>query len=168
MKTRVLVVVILVILVAVFVQIAIVSHIKLLGGNADLVLAILAAWSLQERARSTWIFAAGVGLVVGVISGAPWFIYLFIYMGVAIFARSLTRRIWQAPLLAMFVVTFVGMLFLTMFIYGYRLLVGVNIPFDQAFLMVILPSILMNLMVAMFVFPLISVLAKWLYSEDLL
>ena len=151
---------------ALLLQMAIISRINLLNGCADLILLILAAWSLQERVRGAWVWGAAAGLLVGLVSGLPWYVYLVSYLGVVGLARLLTRRIWQAPLLAMFVVTLTGTILLLMLTFAVRTLFEVRLVFSEAFMQIILPSALLNLMLAIPVHALIRDLANWLYPAS--
>ncbi len=151
---------------AVMLQTSIIGRINLLHGAADLVLLILAAWGLQERVRSAWVWGAAAGLLVGFVSGIPLYVYLAGYLVVIGMARLLARRIWQAPLLAMFTVTLIGTLVLLMLTYVERSLVVVPVlarDFDLSFVQIILPSILLNLLLAIPVHALIRDLANRLY-----
>jgi len=151
---------------AVILQTSIVERIKLLNGAADLVILILAAWSLQERVRSTWVWGAAAGLLVGFISGLPWYVYLVSYLVVVGMARILARHVWQAPLLAMFTVTVIGTLVLLMFTYLERSLFEVTLVFSLSFMQIILPSILLNLLLAIPVHALMRDLANRLYPAE--
>ncbi|MEW6093772.1 MAG: rod shape-determining protein MreD [Chloroflexota bacterium] len=152
--------------IALVLQTALVSRITLLSGSADLVLVVLAAWALQERVRLAWLWGVAAGFLVGGVSGAPWFIYLAAYLSVIGIARLLTRRIWQAPLLAMFAVTFIGTLVLVMFTYVYRILFEISLPFGEVFVQVILPSVLLNLLLAVAIHPLMHDIAGRLYPAE--
>jgi cell shape-determining protein MreD len=147
-------------------QTSIVGRINLLNGAADLVLLILAAWGLQERVRSAWIWGAAAGLLVGSISGVPWYVYLVSYLFVIGMARILAHRVWQAPLLAMFTVTLIGTLVLLILTYFERSLIEVSLGFNLAFMQIILPSILLNLLLAIPVHALIRDLANRLYPGE--
>jgi rod shape-determining protein MreD len=151
---------------AVMLQTSIISRINLLNGAADLVLLILAAWGLQERVQGAWVWGFAAGLVVGFISGVPWEVYLAGYLIIIGFARILAHRVWQAPLLAMFTVTLIGTMVLLMLTYIQRTLLEVSIPFDLSFIQIILPSILLNLLLAIPVHALIRDLANRLYPEQ--
>ena len=91
-------------------QTIIVSTLPLLSGYADLVLLVLVAWALQERARSAWVWA--------VLAGSWWASSLPLHLGVPLvgylvvtaIARLFRRRVWQTPILSMFLVTFFGSL----------------------------------------------------------
>jgi rod shape-determining protein MreD len=155
-----------VLVLAILLQTAIISRMTLLGGNADLVLLILVAWGLQERVRSAWVWGAAAGLLVGAISAVPWYIYLASYLAVVAAARLLTRRIWQAPLLAMFAITFMGTLMLLMMTFFYRSVLEIPLAFSQAFIQIILPSVLLNLLLAIPVHALVRDLLRRLYPAE--
>jgi rod shape-determining protein MreD len=151
---------------AVMVQTSIIGRINLLNGAADLVLLILAAWGLQERVRSAWVWGAAAGLLVGFVSGVPWYIYLVGYLIVVVMARSLARRVWQAPLLAMFTVTLIGTLVLLMLTYLERFLLVVPLAFNLSFVRIILPSILLNLLLAIPVHAIMRGLANLIHPAE--
>jgi hypothetical protein len=162
---RAILVAIPVLLLTVMLQTAIVSRIKLLSGNADLVLLVLAAWGLQEQARGAWTWGALAALFAGVVSGIPWYVYGIGYLSVVILGRLLVRRIWQAPLLAMFVVTLAGTLELLVLMFIQRTLFSVAPTINDAFLQIALPAILLNLLLSIPIHALIRDLAGRLYQE---
>lgn len=151
--------------VVIILQTTIASRITLLSGNADLVLLVIIAWGLQERVQYAWIWGILSGLLVGLISGIPWYIYLFVYLSVVGLARLLVRRIWQAPLLAMFAVTFIGTLELLILMYVQRTLFDVPLPLSEAFSQIILPSVLLNLLLAIPIHALIRDLAVRIFPD---
>lgn len=144
-------------------QTSIIARINLLNGAADLMLLILAAWGLQERVRSAWIWGAAAGLLVGFVSSIPWYVYLVGYLVVVGMARMLAHRVWQAPLLAMFTVTFIGTLVLLMLTFLERSLFEMSLAFNVSFVQIVLPSILLNLLLAIPVHSLTRDLANRLY-----
>jgi cell shape-determining protein MreD len=146
-------------------QTSIASRIMLLSGNADLVLLVVAAWGLQERAQGAWIWGVVAGLLVALVSGVPWYIYLIGYLSVVGLTRLLVHRIWQAPLLVMFVVTLIGTLELLMLTFVHRTLVEIPLSLSEVFLQIFLPTILLNLLLAIPVHALIQDLARRLYPE---
>ena len=151
---------------AIILQTSIVSRMTLLSGNADLILLVLAAWGLQERARGTWAWGMAASLLVGMASGIPWYIYLVGYLAVVGVARLLMHRIWQAPLLAMFAVTLIGTLGLLMLMYIQRSFLEVPLAIGEVFSQIVLPSILLNLLLAIPVHALIRSLVNRLYPTE--
>jgi len=151
---------------AVILQTSIFGRMHLLNGQADLLLLILAAWSLQERVRSAWIWGLAAGLLVSFISGVAWYIYPVSYIILVGMGRLLARRVWQAPLLAMFTVTFIGSMELLMFTYAERTLLEASLALNQSFMQIILPSILLNMLLAIPVHALIRGMANRLYPAE--
>jgi hypothetical protein len=151
---------------AVMLQTSIISRIDLLNGSADLVLVVLAAWGLQERIKGAWAWGLMAGLLVALISGLPWYVYPVSYLIIVGMARILAHRVWQAPLLAMFTVTLIGTLVLLMFTYLDRTLLEVSLDFDLAFTRIILPSTLLNLLLAIPVHAAIRDLVNRLYPAE--
>jgi rod shape-determining protein MreD len=149
-------------------QTTVVSRITLLSGSADLFLVILAAWALQERVRFAWLWGVIAGFLVSGISAAPWYIYLTGYLIIIGMARLLTRRIWQAPLLAMFAVTFAGTMIMNMLTFIFRTLFeNISLTYKEIFIQIFLPSVLLNLLLAITIYPLIRDIAARLYPTEL-
>ncbi len=152
-----------IILLVVVLQSSIVSRVPLLSGIADLPLVILAAWALQEGVDTAYHWAISAGLLVGFVSGIPLLVPLVAYLLVVILARLLQRRVWQAPLLAMFGVTLIGTLFMHIFSLGALRLAGTSLPFVDTLGLLTLPSILLNMLLAIPVYAVMRDLARWMY-----
>ncbi len=147
-------------------QLAIVSRLPLIHGTADLILLALAAWASHERVKSAWHWAVLAGVAVSLISGLPYFVPLIGYLLTTGIARVLQRRVWQTPILAMFVTTILGTIlyqFLSIFALTAS---GTPIPFQQALIQVTLPSALLNLLLALPVYTVISDVARWVYPGE--
>lgn len=148
-------------------QSAIVSRITMLSGCADLVLLVLVAWGLRPESRHVWVWAATAGLMVGYVSHQPLLVPVIAYLLVMILARLMQRHIWQAPLLGMYLLTFIGTL-ITMFATYLTLWFNdIQLPLGEAFLQVILPALLLNLLFAIPVSPLIRDLSAWVHPAEI-
>jgi len=154
-----------VIILAVILQSSVVSGITLLSGYADLPLIVVAAWALQDRVDTAWHWAVAAGALVGFVSGVTWVIPVLGYVAVVALAKILQMRVWQAPLLAMFSISFLGTLVLDSLLYAALRLSGISIPFQDAFGLQTLPRILLNLLVSIPVYAVIRDLAYWTYSS---
>lgn len=152
-----------VILLAVLLQAAIVSRVTLLSGMADLPLVMLAAWAMQDEVETAWHWAIASGILVGFISGISWVVPLLSYLVVVGLAQALQRRVWQAPLLAMFSVTFLGTLGSSVFSLAVLRLLGIPLSIADVFGLLTLPSILLNMLLAIPVFAVMRDLARWVY-----
>ena len=150
----------------VILQSAVISRVTLLAGYADLVLIVLAAWSLKAEATASWLWAILGCIMVSFVSGMPWPIVFAGYLFVVLLAQLLRKRVWQAPLLAMFSVVFVGTLAMEMFALVVLNLLGRPLPFGDSIGFIILPSVLLNLLLAIPVYVMMQDLARWLLPEQ--
>ncbi len=144
-------------------QSAIVPVFAMLAGYADLLLVLLAAWALQDGVNTAYQWALLGGLMISIVSHLPWFIYLGSYLGVVLLARLLQRRVWQVPLLAMFTVTFLGTVFMHSLSFLYLQLFGRPVSISDAMGLVTLPSVLLNLLIAIPMFGMMRDLARWVF-----
>lgn len=154
-----------VIIIAVILQSSVISGIKLLSGYADLPLILIAGWALQDQVDTAWHWAVATGVLVGFVSGISWIVPVAAYVMIVILAKVLQLRVWQAPLLAMFSISFLGTIVLDVFTYGALRLSGVSISFQDAFGLQTLPRILLNLLFAIPVYAIMRDLAYWTYSS---
>jgi rod shape-determining protein MreD len=155
-----------VILLAVILQSSIVSRITLLTGTADLPLVMLAAWAMQDDVETAWHWAIAMGVLVGFVSGLSWVVPLASYILVIVLAQVLQRRVWQAPLLAMFSVTFLGTIGLSVFSLVVLRFSGISLAIADVFGLVTLPGILLNMLLAIPVFAVMRDLARWVYPAS--
>lgn len=147
-------------------QTVVVSSLPLLNGYADLILLVLVAWALQGRARSAWIWAVVAGVYVGVVSALPTGIPLAGYLIVTAIARLFRRRVWQTPILSMFLVTFLGSLITQGLAMGALIFQGTPLPIYDSINLVILPGTLLNLLLALPVYAIVSDLSQMVYPEE--
>jgi cell shape-determining protein MreD len=148
---------------AVILESAVLPMFTLLSGTADLLLVMLAAWALQEGVTTSIQWALLGSLMMSLLSHLPWFIYVIAYGGVVLLARALQKRVWQVPLLAMFSVTFAGTLLMHFLSYAYLQLAGNAAPISDALGLITLPSVLLNLLIAIPLFGMMRDLSRWVF-----
>jgi hypothetical protein len=153
-------------LLAVILQSAVVSQVKLLSGYADLLLLVLGAWALQKRVKSAWHWAALGCAMIGFVSTMPWLVLVIGYFAVVFIAQTLQKRVWQAPLLAMFTVTFIGTLFMHLLSFVVLRLLGTPFVFDDVIGLITLPSLLLNMLFSIPIYAFMRDLARWVYSAE--
>ncbi|MBL8102011.1 MAG: hypothetical protein JNM02_05750 [Anaerolineales bacterium] len=151
---------------AVILQSSVVSQMRLISGYADLPLLVVAAWALQERVKSAWHWGIVACVMIGFVSSMPWLVVGIGYLGVVFLAQTLQRRVWQAPLLAMFSVIFIGTLFIHLLSFGVLSLLGTPYPFNDVIGLVTLPSLLLNMLFSIPVYALMRDLARWVYPLE--
>jgi len=145
----------------VILQSAVISQIPLLAGYADLVLVVLAAWALHVESANAWQWAFLCGAMVSFVSKLPWPVTFAGYLFVVLIAQMLRRRVWQAPLLAMFSVVFLGSLIMGVIALLVLNILGGLYPIGDTLGLIILPSILLNLLVSIPVYAMVRDLANW-------
>jgi rod shape-determining protein MreD len=145
----------------VIVQSAVVSQMTLLSGYADLMLVVLAAWALKADSTSAWNWAILGGIMVSFVSGMPWPVPMIGYLFVVLLAQILKQRVWQAPLLAMFSVIFLGTIAMDIFALVVMNLLGIPLPWGDSLGLVVLPGVLLNLLFSIPVYAVVRDLAQW-------
>jgi rod shape-determining protein MreD len=153
-------------LLAVILQSSVVSQIKLLAGYADLPLLMLGAWALQKRVSSAWHWAALGCVILAYVSDMPLPVLVVGYFAVIYMAQSLQKRVWQAPLLAMFSVTFLGTLFVHLLSFVVLSLLGTPFAFADVIGLITLPSLLLNMLFSIPIYAFMRELARWVYPVE--
>ena len=153
-------------LLAVVLQSSVVSQVKLLSGYADLPLLVLGAWALQDRVKSGWHWAALGCVMLAFVSVMPLPVIVIGYFAVIFIAHILQRRVWQAPLLAMFSVTFFSTLFLQLLSFATLRLLGTPLGLYDVIGLIVLPSLLLNMLFSIPVYVFMRDLARWVYPAE--
>jgi hypothetical protein len=153
-------------LLAVILQSAVVSQIKLLSGFADLPLLVLGAWALQDRVKTAWHWAALGCAMLAFVSVMPLPVLVVGYLAVIFTAQTLQRRVWQAPLLAMFSVTFISTLFIHLLSYVALSVLGTPLGFYDVMGLIILPSLLLNMLFSIPIYVFMRDIAHWVYPAE--
>lgn len=152
---------------AVIFQSSLLSRITLLNGTVDLILLIVAAWTLREQVEDEWVIALVAGLLVGFVSAIAIWVPIATYLSVAGFATYIKRRIWQIPLLALFTVIAAGTVISHLLSFLALILSGLSISFFETVNLILLPGLLLNLLLAIPVNGVIGEITGWLYPQAL-
>jgi rod shape-determining protein MreD len=148
-------------------QSTIVSTMPLLNGMADLILLFIIAWALQDRVENVWWWCLLGGIFASLYSALPFGVYIAAYLVCAALTRLLKRRIWKAPFIAMMAATFISTLIVNLIAFTVRTVSGVNLPGVSVLNLIILPSLLLNLLLALPIYSITRDMAIWLYPEEL-
>jgi rod shape-determining protein MreD len=148
-------------------QTSLLSRFPLLQGTSDLVMLGVIAWALQNRVETAWQWCIIGGLIFSLVSALPVGVALIAYSLVTALALILRRHVWQVPLLAMLLTTFLGTVIMHVVSLAAVVVSGTNLPFGEVLNLITLPSLLLNLLLALPVYAIINDLAKWLYPEEL-
>jgi hypothetical protein len=152
--------------VAVIVQNTIVTRINLLVGAADLVLLVLLSWVLQSQETNLWKWGLVAGFLVGLSSALPFWVPLISYSLVVALIIVLHTRIWQAPYWMLLASTFFG----TVIVYGLDIFVlwlsGIGFGLEEAFSLIILPSVILNVLFILPVYLFIGEISKMVFPKE--
>ena len=153
-------------LLAAILQSSVVSQVRLISGYADLPMLLIAAWALQPQVQSAWHWALMTCILIGFMSGLPWPVYVAGYLSIVYIARNLQRRVWQAPLLAMFGVVFIGTLFIHLLSFAVLSIFGTPLGIGDVLGLILLPSLLLNILFAIPIYPMMRDLANWVHPSE--
>lgn len=145
---------------AALLQTTLFARITLLQGSADIVLLVLITWMMQEGNRPDWRWGLVAGLMIGYASALPDLLLLAGYVGAAAICQMLHQRIWQVQLLTLATSVLAGTLVLHTLTLGYMWAVGSPLNLGEAFNLVTLPTVLLNLILLLPINALISELTK--------
>ncbi|MDA1330304.1 MAG: hypothetical protein O3B43_04460 [Chloroflexi bacterium] len=143
-------------------QVTLADRITLLSGPADFVLLALMSWNLQEDIHPSWYWGLGAGLMLSLSSVLPLWVLLLSYSAAAAFCQFLRQRVWQVPLLTLFTSVVAGTLIIDGITLGYLWLGAHPISLIEAFNLVVLPSIVFNMILALPAQTLVNELSKFL------
>ncbi|MDY6846311.1 MAG: hypothetical protein SVP52_04160 [Chloroflexota bacterium] len=131
-----------------------------------MVLLFLAAWSLQEQVKNSWLWTVIAGVLISLASAMPLFAPLIAYIGVVSISKLIQKKVWRSPIIAMFIVTLLG----TLIQQGLYILIlqisGTDIPLGISLDHVTLPSLLLNLIFALPVYAVVSELVGRIYPLE--
>ena len=103
---------------------------------------------------------------MSLVSSLPWFVYFAAYGGLVLVAMLLQQRVWQVPMLAMFIVTFLGTALLHGLTLLYLYLSGSVIAVSDVLGVITLPSVLLNMLIAIPLYGMMRDLASWVFPGE--
>jgi rod shape-determining protein MreD len=146
-------------------QSTILSHLSLLDGRPDLVLLAVVAWSLSGRSVEAMVWGWVGGVLIDLLSGLPLGVSAITLVGIAYLASLTEGRFWEGhvlvPVAAVLVASLLslGVEMATLAVSGYPLQLG------AALQRVVLPSVFLNLVLALPAAQLAAGLRDLLYPE---
>ena len=136
-------------------------YLSILGVKPDLVLLMVVSWSLLRGAKEGMIWALVGGIGLDLVSGAPFGISTVALVGLSLLAGlgqfSVFRTHIALPLIAALIATLAYDLFFLLLL----LMRGASIAWVDSLIKVMLPSILVNVLLA----PLVYKALYWLHRQ---
>jgi len=155
-----------VLLLTVILQTTAFSRLPMLYGIPDIVMLVVLAWFLDDHVKHGWEWVVMAGIMVSFVSALPIFLPLWSYLGIAVICFFLKKRIWQTPIMAMLASTLIGTLVMQVTSIFVLQITGVDLPLQESLQLVVLPSILWNLLLAIPVYTLVKELIYLVYPGE--
>lgn len=153
-------------IILVILQLAVVSAVPLLHGMGDLLLVWVAAWALLSKSRSAWVYAFASAASMAFVSAIHPVVPFVSYFSVVLLARFFRNRIWQSPFMALIIVSFAGSLLQSVLTYVALTVSGVGLDFQSSLVQVIIPTLFLNLLLALPVYAVCRDLHRSLYPYE--
>lgn len=150
---------------AMMLQYGVFSRWNILSGSPDLVLLLIIALCLHQKHRRFWILILIMGGIVGFVSALPFFIPMVVYLAVYLGSFGLKQRVMQTPLLAMFLLTFGATILANFLSIAVLFIQRIPFNFSVALVNVVLPSVFLNMFLAIPVHAIMRELSVWLYPQ---
>ena len=146
-------------------QMSVFSQWKILSGSADILLLFVVVWCLYDRSKRLWLLIIVMAGIVSLISALPFYIPLIVYLFVYHLSTLLQTRIMQSPLLGIIVLTFVASLLQVILNMAYLFILRTDLAFTSALVEVALPSILLNMLLAIPMYAIVREIAYYAFPK---
>ncbi len=146
-------------------QSASISRLPLIHGTADLSLLVLVAWGIHSRSNVTWLTAIVAGFIFTFFSQVNWPAIVIPYLLIMMITRFLHGKFWNSPLLAMLLMSIFGSMMVHLATLLILFVAEISINFSQAFSEIMLPSVFLNLLLALPVYFLVKDLLRWVNPQ---
>ncbi len=152
--------------IAAFLQVSVLTKIRLLNGAVNLVMVCLVVWSINSSTKYSWIMAVWSGLLMSYVSAMPLSGYMWFNLGVWGFIRFIKKRVWQMPMILTLFVTIVGTLAEALFTLGLLTVQNANLDYLLSLNRVIVPSLIMNLLFTIPVYAFLNDVINTIYINE--
>jgi rod shape-determining protein MreD len=142
-------------------QSTVMPHITLMGVHPDLMLMAVTAWSLLRGSEEGMLWALVGGIVLDLLSGAPFGIWTLALLVVGFAAGLGQRNVFRFDLLIPILVTPFATLVHQLIALGMLSLLGWHAGWNKGLTRVIFPSILVNTLTM----PIVYLIARWVHRR---
>ena len=148
------------------IQSVVVSRVNIMNGSADIILLAIVSLGVTEENRNIFIWALVGGIFISFISAMPAAAVITAYLVVAGITWIVHKSIWQSPILAILLSSFIGTV--AKFIIDIIALqfIGINIDFSATIKMTLAPNLILNLFILFPIYSLMNDLAKWVARKE--
>lgn len=146
-------------------QMTIGRNVQLIGGATDFILLWLICWGLQKQGKNVWYGAIFSGLILSFASAIPWYASFFECLLAAGLSRFFSKRFWQNPLIALFIVTFIAAIVSNFAVYTALRITGTSLDWNTALIRIIVPSVFLDLLLSLPIYAIVHDMSRWVYKQ---
>jgi len=143
-----------------------VGRINIMSGSADIILLAIVSLGVTEENRNIFIWALVGGIFISFISAMPAAAVITAYLVVAGITWIVQKGIWQSPILAILLSSFIGTVAKFSIDIIALQIIGVSIDFPAAIKMTLAPNLILNLFILFPIHSLMGDLAKWISRKE--
>jgi len=142
------------------------SRMKLMGGSADIILLAIVSWGISEEDSSVFFWALVGGIFISFISAMPTAAVITSYLVIAGITRVFQKVLWQAPILAILLSSFIGTIVkFTIDIIALQFM-GIELTLSKSIKMTLAPNLILNLFILFPIYLILSDLAKSISPKE--
>ncbi len=151
---------------AAFIQVSFFGQVRLLNGTTDLIMLCMIAWSINDRTKYSWILVIAGGLIMTYISAMPMNGYMWMYLMIWALIRFIRNHVWQMPLILMLFMTIIGTIVISTGTLALLFLQNASVNYIEAFRQIIVPSMVMNILLAIPIYAFLNDVVNTLYMNE--
>ena len=132
----------------------------------DIILLAIVSWGVSEEDNSGFLWALVGGIFISYISAMPTAAVITSYLAIAGITRIFQKVLWQAPILAVLLSSFVGTI--VKFIIDIIALqfMGIELTLSTSIKMTLAPNLILNLFILFPIYLIMSDLAKRISPKE--
>ena len=142
-----------------FLQVSLISRIRLLQGTSDLILLGILAWSINGKTKYSWIIVIFGGLIMSYLSAM---LYLILW-GII---RFLKMKVWQMPMILMLFMTIIGTIIVSAGTLALLFLQNASVIIMNAVRQILVPSLVLNLIFAIPMYAFLNDVINSIYINE--
>jgi hypothetical protein len=148
------------------IQTVAVSRVKIMGGSADLVLLAIVSWGVSEEDQSVFFWALVGGIFISYISAMPASAVVTSYLVIAGITRVVQKGLWQSPILAILLSSFIGTIVKFVIDIIALKFMGIELTISTSIKMTLAPNLILNLFILFPVYLIMSDIANWISPKE--
>lgn len=147
-------------------QSVVISNLHLRYGSANIMMLVILAWAIQEKAQKKWAVGLFGAILYSLISATSVYVTILTYLIIITITRFIINKLWRMPIFIMILMSIIGTFlehFLSLFSLQFS---GTYLPIQESISLVTLPSVLLNLIISIPVYAIITDITRLAYPDE--